>query len=37
MTVISDYVPVLRLKQAECDALSGIEPTLRNHITPLIE
>lgn len=37
MSVIEKYVPVLRLKQAERDALCTTEPSIRQHITPLFE
>lgn len=37
MPAPDDYIPVLRLKQAERDALCKVEPTIRKHITPLFE
>lgn len=37
MADISSYVPVLRWKQAERDALSKITPSVRESITPLFE
>jgi hypothetical protein len=37
MTSIQNYVPILRWKQAERDALAKIAPTVRESITPLFE
>ncbi|NCU30864.1 hypothetical protein EOL73_03045 [Candidatus Saccharibacteria bacterium] len=37
MVVIKNYVPVLRWKKAERDALAKLDPKVRENITPLFE
>lgn len=37
MPSVQNYVPILRWKQAERDALAKITPNVREHITPLFE
>jgi len=37
MVTIKNYIPVLRWKKAERDALAGLDVKIRENITPLFE